>query len=665
MRPSARLATFTLVTMALTLPALAQDAPLDDTLQLGLEDLMNVVVTSASRKSQTLAETAAAAYVITADDIRRSGATNVPEALRLAPGVQVSSIGNNKWAVTIRGFADRFANKLLVLVDGRSVYTPLFSGVLWETLDVPLEFIERIEVIRGPGASIWGANAVNGVINIITRSPFRSQGGEVSVAGGSELRAAGTLHYGWTPDPDTAMSVRVFAKQVGPAELADGSAGADDWLNQGADVRVERLLDAGTLQFEGSASRSLAGDLTLMNTAPPASTYVEATQRVEQQVLQARWDSPTDRATHHSVLAYVAHSDYQHVVLDEHRVTADVEYQQHTDAGARHDLIWGVGIRLSNDRIEGSPMLSPDDGRVDSTLFSVYAQDEIDLQPGRWRLSVGARLDYNDFTHLGVQPNVRLSWTPTDEDSAWASLARALRTPSRLERGATIYLEPRPGVPALGIPPSIVEARGGPIGDERLDALDFGWRRQLSPSASLDVAAFVYRFENIRGSRLLAPEYVPPGYLAIPALANNANRSTEHGIEASFDWRVTPNWSLHASYGWLSSSVDDDAKPAQLPSEYADVSPSHLLSLRSSLDLPRGLHWDLWLRAASNVAYYDIPGYATLDTRLAWQPDARFEFAVVGQNLLDAAHPEFGSQFIQSMPTQIQRGAYATVAWRF
>ena len=248
-------------------------------LDLSLEELMQVVVTSVTKKEQTLHKTAAAAFVIQAEDIRRSGASNIPEALRLAPGVQVSALGNNKWAVSIRGQADRFSNKLLVLVDGRSVYTPLFSGVQWEALDIPLENIARIEVIRGPGAAVWGANAVNGVINIITSSPSQNLGGKVALAAGSELRGYALARYGWNLDPDTAVQIHAKAHDYDVSQRVTGGKGADDWRNQSAGFKLESLKEAGSLQLQGGVYRSRAGDELTMISAPPANTLVRALRR--------------------------------------------------------------------------------------------------------------------------------------------------------------------------------------------------------------------------------------------------------------------------------------------------------------------------------------------------------------------------------------------------
>ncbi len=637
-----------------------------DTLEWSLEELMGVVVTSVSKKSQTLAETAAAVHVISAEEIRRSGASNIPEALRLAPGVQVAAIGNNKWAVSIRGFADRFSNKLLVLVDGRSVYTPLFSGVLWEALDIPLESIARIEVIRGPGASIWGANAVNGVINILTKSAFDAQGGQVAVAAGSELRGYGYARQGWSPDPDTAVSLYAKARDVEAARQVGAGDGVDGWQSQAAGFNLERLLETGFLRVQGGATHTHAGDEVMLTSAPPAAPKVTATERISNAYLMARWESQASPAREESLQCSLDQSSYQHAILTEHRITADLEYQQSLRLDDRQDLIWGLAYRYSGDRIDNSPMIQVSERERDSSLYSIHAQDDIALVPGRWRLSVGARLEHNDYTGLGFQPNLRLLWTPDARNSAWMSLARANRTPSRIERGGSAFIQADPvGTPPF-VPPSVVQLVSGALDEEHLTAFDLGWRHQFNATASLDLALFYNRYDNLRGAARMAPQLVlPAGYLLIQTSENNANSADVHGLEASLDWRPAPAWRLQANYGWLQYRVHSADIPGQTPSDYVDVSPTQQFSLRSSLDITPSVRWDAWLRHVGKVKSYGIDAYTTLDMRLAWQAGKDLEVALVGQNLLDRAHPEFGSYFILSTPSEIERGYYVKVDWKF
>ena len=653
---------------ALPLPAPSLAAGGDtEVLDLSLEELMKVVVTSVARKPQTLANTAAAAFVISAEDIRRSGATNIPEALRLAPGVHVAAIGNNKWAVSIRGFNGRFANKLLVLVDGRSVYTPLFSGVFWENLDVPLENIERIEVIRGPGASIWGANAVNGVINIITRSAFETQAGQAAVEAGTELRGGAFARYGWQPDPDTAVRAHVNAQDVGPSQLAArGGEGFDDWRNLGAGFRLDRRLAQGSLLVEGGLSSSRTGDELTLFSAPPAESLVRFTQKTEGMNLLGRWDRNRSGTLQESWQAFLEYSRFDHAILDERRTTLDLQYQQRLTNLEGQDLIWGLGYRYSADAINSSPTIQFADSERATSLYSTYVQDEITLSPELLRLTLGARLEHNDYTGFDLQPNVRLLWTPNPDSSAWISLARATRSPARVERGMTVNLQADPvGTPPY-IPPYLVQVYTNQLGEEKLDALDLGWRQQLSPTASLDLAAFYYRYHDLRSGQTQAPVFIyPPGYLLIEVQGDtNTETARTRGLEASLDWRPQPAWRLQASYSWLHLDKGSSSEAGQIPDNFTS-SPSHIFSLLSSVDLTSSLRWDTWLRYQSEIPTLGIPAYTSLDLRLAWRLNKSVELSVVGQNLLDSVHPEVLSDFILSTPTEIQRGVYFRADWKF
>ena len=614
LRPAVASLAFALLAQSLQ-PVYAAQAG-TDVFALNLEELMQIVVTSVSKKEQTLAKTAAAAYVIQADDIRRSGASNIPEALRLAPGVQVSALGNNKWAVSIRGQADQYSNKLLVLVDGRSVYSPLFSGVQWEALDVPLENIARIEVIRGPGASIWGANAVNGVINIITKSAFDTVGARVAIAAGSELRGYGFARYGWSPGPDSAAQIYVKAHDYGASLPVEGGDGVDDWRNRSAGFKLENLLESGPLKVQGGVYQSLAGSELTQVSAPPTNTLVQSTQQISGGHLMARWENQRGQDLQQSLQASLDHLDFDHAILKERRTTLDLEYQNEMAMGTDHDLIWGLGYQFSSDHIDGSPMVMVDDPDRNTALYSAYVQDEISLQPERWRLSLGARLEHNDYTGLALQPNLRLLWTPDDSNSTWLSLARAIRTPSRMERGAAIYLQADPtGMPPF-VPPSVLQLVSKQMGNEQLDALDLGWRYRLNATASLDLSAFYYQYEKLRGTALTPPTLVsPPGYLLVQTQGDNANSAITHGLEASFDWQPQQGWRMQANYSWLNSNVHTADLAGQLTSDYTDTSPTHQVSLRSSLDLSAALRWDAWLRYVSRIDKYAIPQFTTLDMR--------------------------------------------------
>ncbi len=479
-------------------------APLDTSninsvLSLSLEELMQVTVTSASKKAQTLAETAAAVFVISNDDIRRSGATNIPEALRLAPGVQVAAIGQNRWSVSIRGFNSRFSNKLLVLVDGRAIYSTAFSGVFWEHNDVPLGNIERIEVIRGPGGSLWGANAVNGVINIITYSAKDTQGGLITAAAGTEVNGSALARYGWKLDEDTYLRLHANTKSVDGGQAVAGGDGPDTWKTQQAGFRLDAKRGGDNLSLQGNISDYRAGDrINALSAAPPYFTSLNTDGAGSTAHLLGKWERQTSTGSH-SLQAFIDHNDTDLGLARYRSDTFDLEYQQQITGGT-HDLVWGLGYRTSKDQIDATVHTLFTDNGKSFSLYSAFIQDDITLVPERWRLTVGARLEHNDFTGVEVQPNIRLLWTPTTHDSLWAALSRAVRTPSRGELNSTAFVVPPTFLP---FPPFFIPPLAT-VGDpnmkaEKLAALDLGWRRQWSPTLTSEVAAFYYRYADLRG----------------------------------------------------------------------------------------------------------------------------------------------------------------------
>ncbi len=644
----------------------------DSVLNLSLEELMQITVTSASKKEQSLAETAAAVFVIKADDIRRSGATNVPEALRLAPGVQVAAIGQNRWSVSIRGFNSRFSNKLLVLVDGRAIYSAAFSGVFWEHNDVPLSNIERIEVIRGPGGSLWGANAVNGIINIITYSAKDTQGGLLSAAAGNEVRGSALARYGWTLDEETYLRLHANTKSVDGGQAVAGGAGPDTWKTQQAGFRLDAKRGGDSYSLQGNISDYRAGDkIAAISAAPPYTTLLNTDGKGNTANLQGRWEHPTANGSH-SLQAFIDHNDTDLGVARYRNDTFDLEYQQRIN-GETHDLVWGLGYRTSKDQIDATAhSLFADSGKSFS-LYSAFIQDDITLVPERWRLTLGARLEHNAFTGVEVQPNIRLLWTPSAHDSLWAAVSRAVRTPSRGERSSTAFVAPPTflPIPPFFIPP--LATVGNPNMDsEKLSALDLGWRRQWSRSLTSEVAAFYYRYADLRGVLPPGPTTLPLFYGGNPYLPlelTNTIGAESYGLEVAVDWLPLPNWRLQANTSLFHISPRDPL-PGASGGEFSRATPSHQISLRSSLDITPELQWDVWLRQVGKIipsseASATVSAYTSLDMRLAWKASRDLEISLIGQNLLDSSHLEYISQNIYSIPVKIERSVYLKADWKF
>lgn len=625
-----------------------------DPLNLSLEELMQIVVTSPAKKSQTIAETAAAISVITAEDIRRSGAKSLPEVLRLAPSVQVAALGNNQWAVSIRGQADRYSNKLLVLVDGRSVYTPFFSGVIWEDLAVPLANIERIEVLRGPGASLWGSNAVHGVINITTRSALNPPGSLVEAQWGSELRQGLLARHTWQLSPDSAAQVHLHAQHTGPSVTPTGASGEDAWRQASVGFRFDRATPAANWHLQGGLHQAQADDILFISPPPTFNNQLAfSTQQTEGGYLLGRWENQQDIAHKHSLQAYLEHTRYTHLPLTERRSTLDIEYQAQDTLSPKHQRIWGLNYRQHHESIRDPVILTFADPDSDFGLWAAYLQDEWRLTPETWRLMLGARLEYHDDIGTHIQPNIRLLWTPNPNTSLWASLARANRTPSRVERDSVLY------VPFAANGSFELMNHSNQI--EIMDALDLGWRQQLSRQLNLDLAAFYYRYDQLRNAVFLNQTVLPSGYLLIQTENRNNSGGHAYGVELAWDWRPASAWRVQATYSWLRAIAD--TAPGALDSSYTDTTPQHQASLRLSHDFSPTLQGDAWLRYSGDVPLYAIPAYTSLDLRIAWRPRIGVELGMVGQHLLDTQHPEYASNFLLSIPRELERGIYAYVRW--
>jgi len=669
----------------LTSPALAAVATtnmhqsgqeMESLTELPLEVLMDLEVTSASRKAQRLANTAAAAFVISQEDIRRSGATSIPELLRMVPGVQVAKMDANKWAVSIRGINGRFVSKLQVLKDGRSVYTPLFSGVFWESLDTPLEDIERIEVIRGPGAAMWGANAVNGVINIITKHTADTQGGLLSGGGGNNEEGFATARIGRQLTDNSFL--RLYGKHVerGEGKHADGSDAHDDWQLSSGGFRFDTqptFNDVVTLQGDYYNGR-YHETYNLYNLATPGIPLVAPTQSTASGGnLLARWQRTLSDTDELSLQLTYDHSQRDFLILGERRNTLDMDFQHRFKLGSSQEIVWGLGYRHSTDQVRGSSTLSLTKPSESLSLYSLFLQDEITLLPDSLALIIGTRFDHNDYTGWEFQPNGRLIWTPSPQHTFWGSVSRAVRTPTRAERYLQYQYFTAPAAPPVLPLPLRVEVYGhDDFTSERVLAYELGYRSELTTQLTFDLSLFYNDYKNLRVRQNDLPDPEPPTFtnLVLNYPLSNDAHGHSYGAELSTTWRPCDWWRLQAAYHYLRTKIyldngsDDDVNSANT----ADGAPRHQLTLRSGLDLTKQLELDLWLRAIGRVRYIDrstIPGYVTMDIRLAWKPTKNLEFALVGQNLLQDQHPEYIPEFINTTPTEVPRGVYGKATLSF
>lgn len=642
-----------------------------------IEELMDITVTSVSKKSQKIANAAAAIYVITQDDIHRSGVTTIADALRMVPGVQVARIDSNKWAVTARGFNGRFANKLLVLMDGRSLYTPFFIGVYWEVQDTVLEDIERIEVIRGPGAALWGANAVNGVINIITKSADKTKGTLVSTGGGSSETAFATARYGATLGD--ATNFRIYAKHQERDGFVDaaGQDTHDAWHMTQGGFRLDSLLTAqDNLTVQGDYYDGKLNETdTLFDLNPPYQHDVQHGTDVSGGNILTRWQRTLSETDNLSVQLYYDHTERNMLVSPQKFNIVDLDLQHRFSLGNYQDIVWGLGYRFSQYDVTNTPTLSFDQQRVSNNLFSSFLHDEITLVPATLSLIIGSRFEHNDYSGFEVQPNGRLLWTVTPNNSLWAAVSRAVRSSTKGEQDIHYNYRTIPANTAINTQPIPLrlEIDGNKnFKSEELLAYEVGYRTKPLAHLSFDVAAYYNSYKNLRvispGPGFLASG--PPIHAVQPFILSNDMHGHAIGVEISADWTPLDWWRLQASYSYqnLTMFLDGTSVDSINKGNAEGDVPQHQFSVRSGFDCGHQVSLDLWLRGSDRLTSIDgqsIRGYVTMDTRLAWKPIKGIELALVGQNLFESHHAEFIPEYINTQPSEVVRSVYGKLTWQF
>ncbi|HWA00215.1 MAG TPA: TonB-dependent receptor [Caulobacterales bacterium] len=644
-------------------PSLARADDVDP-FALSPEQLFDAKVISATRTSEPLWNSPAAIFVISNEDIVRSGVTSIPEALRLAPGVEVARINSSSWAVSIRGFNAALANKLLVLIDGREVYDPLFSGVYWDVQDVAIEDIDRIEIVRGPGASLWGANAVNGVINIITKSAADTQGALVSVAGGNVDQALVTARYG---GGRAGMHWRIYGRYFDRASydtLSMGDANSA-WEQRRGGFRIDFDRTHDTLTLQGDIYDSDSGELRAVPllVAPYAEIAREHISAQGANVL-GRWTHAFADTSSFSAQAYVDYTARNQIPLDDKRTTFDLDTQYDFPRTDHHALVAGLRYRYTRDALEATPIIFSDRTSNSEELYSGFVQDRITLQPERWVLTLGSKFDHNDFTGFEIQPNVRLQWMDGETQSVWAAASRAVRTPSELERDLTVVAGViPPGM--LPLPVSVQPTASPDFESEELIAYELGYRRRWSDSISTDLAAFYNRYEGLATLSLAAPTLDgPPLHVVLPIAYTNLTDGYAQGFEATLDWRLAPGFMMSANYSLLDIELDGPPSSAAIDAEAAeDTAPRNLAGLRAQWDVNELWSLDAMLYYTDNLRAFRIPASTRLDLRAGWRMTDTIELELIGQNVLDDSRPEFGDA-AGPATVAIDRSLLVRLTWR-
>jgi iron complex outermembrane recepter protein len=644
--------------------------PPADLTNASIEDLMNMEVTSVSKKEQKISRTPAAVFVITGEDIRHSGATNIPDVLRMVPGLDVAQINANTWAIAARGLNGEFSNELLVLLDGRNVYTPTFGGVFWDVLDVPLEDIERIEVIRGPGGLIWGANAVNGVINIITKKASETKGGIVSTGGGNLDQGFGTVQFGGSAGSTT--SYRIYSKYLNQDQSpsVSGQSGGDGWHLLDTGFRTDSALSGkDTLSVQGGMYTGREGDpsTTLPSVTTPGLVDFELAVNLSGGFLQGVWNHTfSDRADTTLRVSYDTYTRSDQ--LGETRRLGDIEFRNHLMWGNRQDLIWGLQYTNTVSDSHGDLFVSLNPNHQELQEFSAFVQDEIAIVPDRAYLTVGTRLLNSYYGSWNLLPTARITYALNTRNMIWAAVSRAIRTPAAIDTSVRLDFAGFPG-PA-GMPILIAELGNPYVQSGDLLAYEFGYRATINDRLSVDLAAFYNDYTHLETLEPAPPffEAAPaPPHLVVPTTYENLEFAHAQGAEIFANWKINGRWTISPGYAVerLHAATLAGSQDTTTPLEDQGSAPDVQAQVRSHFQISKALDWNTSAYFVDRVLLNNIPAYTRVDSGVTWRCKEGLSLSFVGQNLLRDQHLEFIDPTGASRSTEIKRSAYAKLTWQF
>jgi iron complex outermembrane receptor protein len=655
----------------------AEDPSPKDWSKVSIEDLMNIQVTSASKKEQKLSRVAAAIFVITQEDIRRSGATSIEDALRIVPGLDVAQINGSTWAIGARGFNEQLSNKLLVMVDGRIVYTEAFGGVYWDAVDLPLEDIDRIEVIRGPGGSIWGANAVNGIISIFTKRASAARGGLVTATAGNIEQGAGTVEYGDTLGKETDF--RVFSKYSNETPMDDltGHNGDDGWHSLRGGFRSDSTLSPkDTLTVEGNLYTEREGELAYFLPSLESPGLITIPQEVTSAggFIQTNWKHQYSEEAGSELQISFTHYTRDDPLEAEKRSTFYVDYQNHFAWGQRQDIIWGLGDFYTNGRIDGTltVFFSPPGKSLD--VGDAFVQDEIAIVPDRIYLTAGTKLEHNNYTGFEFLPSIRATWEVDKQHMLWAAVSRSVRTPTPNDTDLSVNLG-EIGVDN-GVPVVLRFIGNKEFQDEHLVAYEAGYRATASKRLTFDLSAYFNRYDNLQttepSTSFLESTPAPPHEVETLTYGNLMHGES-HGLEMSANWKVMDRWQLSPGFAFdaIHLHTDPQSQDQQTVAFSQGNTPTRMGQLRSHVDLWKKCSWDLSgyyvdpLRNQGFSGAVRIPGIMRVDTGLTWKGFEHLTFTVAGQNLLKNEHVEFEDFFGSMQSSQIRRSGYVKLTWQY
>ncbi|MCK6417732.1 MAG: TonB-dependent receptor [Alphaproteobacteria bacterium] len=635
--------------------ALAQDSESKnyDYFEMPLEQLLSTKVLSVSKQYQNVSDSPAAVYIITQDDILRSGVRSIADALRMAPGVQVAQSDTNSWAISIRGFNSITANKLLVMIDGRTVYNPLFAGTYWEIQDLFLEDIDRIEVVRGPGGALWSANAVNGIIHVITKHSSETQKDLVTGLYGNEEEGTLSGRYGNRFQGDNFY--RAYAKHTrrDSSRSPAGGQAYDEYRDSRSGFRIDWDRNI-TLQGDIYHNDSDQINSTPISVSPFALIEEETIESKGANLL-SRWEMDQTDGSSFSIQSYLDYTRRDQLLLKDERVIMDVESQYNLVPMGRHSLIFGGGYRMSYDDLGNSNVISFHPASRRDDLFSAFLHDEITLVPETWFLTLSSKAEHNDYTGFEFQPSARLQWHPDIDQTLWLAVTRAVRTPSRLERDldlTTNYLGTTP-------PTEVILSANKSFDTEKMIAYEAGYRRQITPDLAVDLAVFYTDYNDLATVGFLPSS---TGTLAIQAI--NGMTAETYGAEIVSSWNINSQFKVTGSYSFLDLSAHVEHSNGFDLETAEGLSPHHQASLRASWNIRRDLTLDGSIYYVDQLHENDVDDYTRLDLNLGWQIEEGLRFNVTGQNLMDQSHREFSSP-TSINASEIERSVFGKITWEF
>ena len=643
-------------------------AQVTNILELSLEELMDIEVTSMAKAPTRLLDTPAAVFVITQEDIRHSGANNIPGLLKMVPGLEVIQLDANRWAVSARGFNGQFANKLLVMIDGRSVYTPIFSGTFWDMQDLVLAEIDRIEVILGPGAALWGANAVNGIINILTMPVEKTLGTKVTAWGGTEEKAGVSAMF--SREISDRNSLRITAKVSSRDDSLLNDSGAGDEMSMGRfgfrwDFNGDRITGNTTGSFYHGRQGTnfdrvgIEGDYH--------DLFNDDTDSTEGS-LMTRWSSPLGSDATLSFQMYYSHTVRKEAFYDASVQVLDNEFQLIQPIGQDHTLTLGGNMRFYWDDMTAHSHTKMEPSKDQYNLYSLFIQDEYSLRPDL-TLTLGGKFEHNDFTGWEIQPSTRLLWKASPSLSLWGAVSRAVRTPSRMDANGEIVIALYPPGHSLnpGPIPVMVTFRGDEgFESEELTAIEWGAKTLISDRANLSLSFFYNQYSDLRTGSNLDPEFIFSNGLPVgidqTSLANNELEGDTYGMEALLEFQAAKDWKLIAGYSYINMDFEFGGELEEFLNSFYST---HKFSFQSRFKWSDTVRFNTWLTYTHDIDVQDQSGIFDLTLSLSWQPSPDWRFEIVGHNLLHDAKQQGQSEIISMVSTEIQRGGFIRVTYEF